>query len=310
MPACRRTHGTRMERTGTTSAGVDVRAVGEALTALLPDACRIDFYGDGGQFVWSSAGGPDRQVTSALLALPPELFYAASTPAEPRRLTLPDGDALHAFPLEDSAGRRAGVLACRWHDDGMDDCEPAAVVARALPLLAGLLPERPAGSQPDVAGAHAELDLLYELEQQLEEAPHGQAQLAGLVRACGRHLGVGYSVLILPSKQIRIGATHRSWKGADRRALDEVIVGRFLPRLSRRRTPSVLDIATVPEGVSQAGDGYQLLLCPVRERGGRVSGVFALAGRTGGSGFGEREQRFASLVARDRKSTRLNSSHS
>jgi len=287
-----------MERTGTTSAGVDVRAVGEALTALLPDACRIDFYGDGGQFVWSSAGGPDRQVTSALLALPPELFYAASTPAEPRRLTLPDGDALHAFPLEDSAGRRAGVLACRWHDDGMDDCEPAAVVARALPLLAGLLPERPAGSQPDVAGAHAELDLLYELEQQLEEAPHGQAQLAGLVRACGRHLGVGYSVLILPSKQIRIGATHRSWKGADRRALDEVIVGRFLPRLSRRRTPSVLDIATVPEGVSQAGDGYQLLLCPVRERGGRVSGVFALAGRTGGSGFGERERRFASLVAR------------
>src|SRR6056297_881672 len=298
LPAVRRTHGMRMERIGTKPAGVDYRAVGEALTALLPEACRIDFYGDDGQFVWSSAGGPDRRVTSALLSLPPELFYAASTSAEPRELTLPDGDALHAFPLEDSAGRRAGVLACRWHGGSAGDWGPVAVTCRALPLLGGLLAERPSASEPEVASAHAELDLLYELEQQLEEAPHGQAQLAGLVRACGRHLGVGYSVLILPSKQIRIGATHRSWKGADRRALDEVIVGRFLPRLSRRRTPSVLDIATVPEGVSQAGDGYQLLLCPVRERGGRVSGVFALAGRTGGSGFGERERRFASLVAR------------
>ncbi|WP_405221141.1 putative bifunctional diguanylate cyclase/phosphodiesterase [Lentisalinibacter sediminis] len=291
-----------MEATGTISAGVDFRAVGDALSALLPEACRIDFYGDDGQFVWSSAGGPDRDVTGALLSLPPELFYAASTPAEPRKLTLAGGDALHAFPLDDTAGRRAGVLACRWSGGGAGDFGPVAVVSRALPLLAGLFADRASGSQPDVAGAHAELDLLYDLEQQLEEAPHGQAQLAGLVRACGRHLDVGYSVLILPSKQIRIGATHRSWKGADRRALDEVIVRRFLPRLSRRRTPSVLDIATVPDGVRQAGDGdndgYQLLLCPVRERGGRVSGVFALAGRTDGSSFGERERRFASLIAR------------
>ncbi len=298
QPAARRAHGTRMERIGKSSAGVDFQAVGELLSALLPDACRIDFYGDDGQFVWSNAGGPERQVTNALVSLPPELFYSASTSEEPRKLTLPAGDALHIFPLQESTGRRAGVLACSRAGEGTVGCEPVAIVSRALPLLSGLLAGRPQASEPDIDGANAELDLLYELEQQLEEAPHGQAQLAGLVRACGRHLGVGYSVLILPSKQIRISATHRNWKSANRRALDEVIVRRFLPRLSRRRTPSVLDIATLPDGVRQKGDGYQLLLCPVRERGGRVSGVFALAGRIDRGGFGEPERRFASLIAR------------
>ncbi len=155
-------------------------------------------------------------------------------------------------------------------------------------------------------GGCSELDLLYELEKQLDAAPHGQAQLARLIRVCARHLEVGYSVLILPSKQIRISVTHPSWKGADRRALDRVFIRRFLPSLSRRRSPSVLDVARLPPGVAQDGDargggtgtGYQVVLCPLREGGNRVNGVLALAGRVGGRPFGRAERRFASLLAR------------
>ncbi len=281
-----------------TPAGPVSPELGELLSALLPAARRFDFYGDDGEFAWSTSGGPDREVASALLSLPPELFYAASTSAQPRALSLSDGATLWVFPQDEASGRRVGVLACVWPGDVVGPNGPASLVARAVPLLAGLLAGRPGEGGTGAAGARSELDLLYELEDQLEEAPHGQGQLAGLVRACGRHIGAGYSVLILPSKQIRISATHRSWKGADRRALDEVIVRRFLPGLARRRSPSVLDVATLPDGVEQGSDGYQLLLCPVREHGGRVNGVFALVGRIDGSPFGETERRLASLVAR------------
>ncbi len=281
-----------------TSAGPASPELGELLSALLPTARRFDFYGDDGEFVWSTSGGADREVASALLSLPPELFYAASTSAQPRSLSLSDGATLWVFPQDEAGGRRVGVLACVWPKAAFAPNGPAGLVARAVPLLTRLLAGRPQEGGPVAAAARSELDLLYELEDQLEDAPHGQEQLAGLVRACGRHIGAGYSVLILPSKQIRISATHRSWKGADRRALDEVVVRRFLPGLARRRSPSVLDIATLPDGTEHQGDGYQLLLCPVRERGGRVNGVFALAGRIDGSRFGEPERRLASLVAR------------
>lgn len=281
----------------TAAVGPGLPEIGELLSALLPAARRFDFYGDDGEFVWSSAGGPDRRVSKALLSLPPELFYTASTSAGPRTLALPDGETLLALPQDDAAGRRIGLIACVWPDAAGAPAEALGLVARAVPLLSGLLAQR-APDDTDAGDEPTGLDLLYELEKQLEEAPHGQGQLAGLVRACGRHIGSGYSVLILPSKQIRISATHRSWKGVDRRALDEAIVRRFLPGLARRRTPSVLDIATAPDGVVQEANGYQLLLCPVREHDGRVNGVFALAGRIDGRRFGETERRLAALVAR------------
>jgi len=284
-----------MERSENNSAGPVSPEVGEWLSALLPAARRFDFYGDDGQFVWSTAGGPDRRVTSALLSLPPELFYAASASARRSTLALADDDTLCVLPQDDANGRRVGVLAFVWPGDAGAPRGPLGLVSRAVPLLSGLLAQH--GRKSD-AGTRSELDLLYDLEDQLEAAPHGQDQLASLVRACGRHIGAGYSVLILPSKQIRIGATHRSWKSTDRRALDDVIVRRFLPGLARRRTPSVLDIATAPEGVVPETDGYQLLLCPLRGHGGRVDGVFALAGRIDGSRFGEPERRLATLVAR------------
>src|SRR6056297_186123 len=280
-----------------TTAGPARPELGELLAALLPAARRFDFYGDDGEFVWSTADGPDREVAGALLSLPPELFYAASTSAQPRPLSLTDGATLWVFP-QDEGGRRAGVLACVWPAEAAAPNGPAALVARAVPLLTGLLAGRPRDDGADAAAARSGLDLLYELEEQLEEAPHGQGQLAGLVRACGRHIGAGYSVLILPSKQIRISATHRSWKGADRHALDEMIVRRFLPGLTRRPGTGVLDVTAAPDGVEQQGDGYQVLLCPLREHGGRVHGVFALAGRIDGGRFGEPERRLASLVAR------------
>ncbi|MEJ2601945.1 MAG: EAL domain-containing protein [Gammaproteobacteria bacterium] len=143
-----------------------------------------------------------------------------------------------------------------------------------------------------------ELDLFYELERQLDAEPRGQAQLARLIRVCARHLEIGYSVLILPTKQIRVSVTHPSWKSADRRALDRVFIRRFLPGLSRRRSPSVLDVARLPPGVTQTGESYQVMLCPLREGNKQVNGVLALAGRVGGRAFGRAEKRFASLIAR------------
>ncbi len=279
----------------------DLTGIGRMLEAALPHALRFDLFDGAGEPLWSSGDIADRTVSGALLALPEDAFAGGQASRTGRRLRLHDGRTLHVFPVGEDTGD--GLLTCLMPDPPGDG-GAADTVARIMRPAADLVDvfrrsqrEGEHGQQA-ANSARTELELLYDLDEQLDQAPHGQARLARLVGGCARHLGIGYSVLILPSKRVRISATHPSWKKADRRALDTAIVKRFLPSLSRRTTPSILDVSQVPPGVEGLEGGYQVLLCPLREGAHRVAGVLALVGRVDGRPLDDAARRFAALIAR------------
>src|SRR5690606_15081053 len=100
-----------------------------------------------------------------------------------------------------------------------------------------------------------------------------------------RFLGIAYSVLLMPSKRIRISATHSSWKGVNRKVLDKYLVGTLLPRMQGQNAPVVFEVPPVPGSDSIADRGYQTLVCPLIDRLGNVEGILAQLGRVSGEPF-------------------------
>ncbi|MEL7296117.1 MAG: EAL domain-containing protein [Pseudomonadota bacterium] len=123
--------------------------------------------------------------------------------------------------------------------------------------------------------ARTELDWLYSLDQKVAEAPHGQARLARVVGELTRLLNMSYSVLLVPSKSIRVSVTHSSWNGVDRRRLDNKMLRRLFPRYSSSMHPVVLELPKLPDGARGNGEGYQMVLLPIRDDSGEATGVLA-----------------------------------
>lgn len=120
-----------------------------------------------------------------------------------------------------------------------------------------------------------ELDWIYALDQKINDAAHGQAKLARLVGELTRFLDMSYSVLLVPTKNIRISVTHSSWNGVDRRRLDDKMMRRLFPRYSSSERPVVLQLPALPPGARGTQDDYQMVMHILRDASGEANGVLA-----------------------------------
>jgi diguanylate cyclase (GGDEF)-like protein len=143
-----------------------------------------------------------------------------------------------------------------------------------------------------------ELRLVYKVDKKIHGASRSHAGLAELVGQSGRFLEIAYSVLLLPSKRIRISATHSSWKSVDRKAVDKYIIDSLFKRLEGQRGPTVFDIPVVAGSDQIVDKGYQAILCPLLDSAGNLEGVLAQLSRVNGSKFNHSNLRFMAHIVR------------
>ncbi|MEM7806395.1 MAG: hypothetical protein AAF545_15920, partial [Pseudomonadota bacterium] len=87
-----------------------------------------------------------------------------------------------------------------------------------------------------------ELDLIYHVDEKVAQEPHGQARLSRLLGELTRFLNMSYTVLLIPSKHIRISITHSNWKPVDRRKLDATMLRQLFPKYSTYTKPVLLQM--------------------------------------------------------------------
>ena len=131
----------------------------------------------------------------------------------------------------------------------------------------------------------------------MEEATHGQAKLTRLISALTRHLGMSYTVLLVPSKSIRISVAHPDWKQVNRRKIDD--------RMLRRLFPTYATLLQLPELPAQAAGPqgpYQVLLASVRDVAGEPVGMLATFCAVNRRPMTARDARLVTYVARRARS--------
>ena len=277
----------------------------DLLQSLVPRAECFCFYGLDRSCIWSSDGADDYEVNEFVAELHADLLVGDQAEAEFVRRTLKSGRTLLVLPVivdeEPVLGflvvvfsRNAGKSS--WFNPNLlnDILAPAvAVIAEGMSVGQELRDALEQGKH-----AETELKLVYEVDEKIHGQSRSHAGLAQLVGQSGRFLGIAYSVLLMPSKRIRISATHSSWKDVNRRALDRYLIDHMLPKLENRRSPAVFEIPAVDGGDTLADRGYHALLCPVVDQQGSVEGMLALLSRVSGEPFTTAHRRFMSHIVR------------
>lgn len=180
-----------------------------------------------------------------------------------------------------------GALSARVTGEVMSDLAPQFSVPAGTDSLRIALSD-----------AHRELDLIYGLEQRLETETHGQARLSRLLRELTHHIGMSYSVLLVPSRRIRIRIAHRSWNGIDKKAFDHELLRDVLPKFANIEQPVVLQRRGLPRGASGKDDKWQMILAPVRDEHQQPIGVLATACQTEGHPLGIEAERLTGHFVR------------
>ena len=104
--------------------------------------------------------------------------------------------------------------------------------------------------------------------------------------------------MLLPSKRIRISATHSSWKHVNRKVLDKYIIETLFPKLEGQRAPLVFEVPPVEGSTNIADQGYQAMLCPLIDRAVNIEGVLAQLGRVNNILFDNSHMRFMAHIVR------------
>ena len=208
-------------------------AIGGLLTSLVPRASLFLVYDAEQRLLWSSDRSDDDEVDALVV----DFASQGDGPASERR-TLGSGRTALAVAAIARNGERLGTLVALFSRNAgksswFDAKSIARMLAPAAHTVAELLRlERRAGAmQSSRAGIQEELKLVYLVDKKLHGPGRRHSGLAEIVGQGGRFLKIGYSVLLVPSKRIRVSATHSSWKSVNRRALDRYIVERLIPKL-------------------------------------------------------------------------------
>jgi diguanylate cyclase (GGDEF)-like protein len=277
----------------------------DLLQSLVPRAQCFCFYGMDRSCIWSSDGADDYEVNEFVADLHADLLVGEHPEAEYLRRTLKSGRTLLVLPvfLDDGAAfgflvvvfsRNAGKSSAFNPSLLSDILSPAvAVVAETLGIDHRLQDAIAQGKDVE-----KELKLIYEVDEKIHSQSRSHASLAQLVGQSGRFLGIAYSVLLMPAKRIRISATHSTWKGVNRKAMDRYLIDHLLPKLESKRAPVVFEVPAVEGGESVADKGYHTLLCPVMDKQGNVEGMLALLSRVNGEPFTTAHRRFMSHIVR------------
>ena len=283
----------------------NIGKVADLLQSLVPRAECFCFYGLDRRCIWSSDGADDYEVNEFVAELHADLLVGDQPAAGFVRRTLQSGRTLLVLPVIVDVGSVLGFLVVvfsrnagksSWFDPALLNgiLAPAvAVIAEGLSVDHELQDALAQGKN-----AERELKLVYEIDEKIHGQSRSHAGLEQLVGQCGRFLGIAYSVLLMPSKRIRISATHSSWKDVNRRTLDRYLIDHMLPKLESKRSSVLFEIPPVEGGGTRADKGYQALLCPVVDQQGNVGGMLALLGRVSGEPFTTAHRRFTSHVVR------------
>jgi len=275
------------------------------LQSLVPRAQCFCFYGLDRSCVWSSDGVDDYEIDSFVADLPAEIIIGTDREADLLRRTLNSGRTLLVMPVYAGDNEGLGILVSvfsrnagksSWFNPSLlkNILLPAVqVIGETLRLNyhLKLVDER-------AECAEKELKLVYQVDEKIHGMSRSHAGLAQLIGQSGRFLGISYSVLLLPSKRIRISATHSSWKAVNRKAVDKYLLETLFKKLEGQRAPVVFEIPPVEGSDNPAEKGYQAMLCPLVDNTGNIEGVLAQLGRVNGRPFNESHIRFMSHIVR------------
>ncbi|MBT8077683.1 MAG: EAL domain-containing protein [Gammaproteobacteria bacterium] len=275
------------------------------LQSLVPRAQCFCFYDRDQKCVWSSDGADDYEIDNYVAELPINIVAGFVPDAEQLRQTMPSGRTVLVLPVYDEKEEGVGLLIAvfsknagksSWFNPSLlkGILQPAVdMIGESLRLNRKL-----AVADDRVKGIESELKLIYRVEEKVHGTSTSHAGFAELVGQSGRFLGIAYSVLLLPSKRIRISATHSSWKDVNRKAVDKYLVEKLMPKLEGMRSPVIYDVPEVEDSDDIAEKGYQALLCPLLDSSGNLEGVLAQLSRVDGTPFGQRHIRFMSHIMR------------
>jgi len=275
------------------------------LRSLVPRAQAFCFYNGARRCVWNSADSDDFEVDNFVSELPQTVISGLGDTDEVFKKTLPSARTILLMPVYDETRKVTGVLGALFSKNvGQSSSfnpsllktilEPAIeVVSENLRFADRLLM-----SQDRAREIEKELQNVYEIDEKTHGASRSHTSLAQLVGQSGRFLGINYSVLLIPSKRIRISATHSSWKNVDRKMLDRYLVDVLMPKLEGDRLPRVFEIPATRGAKTAAEQGYQALLSPVSDRHGNLEGVIAQLGRVDKKDFSNSDGRFMSHIVR------------
>ena len=277
----------------------------DLLHSLVPKAQCFSFYDMSRDCAWSSDGADDYEINEFVAELHAEVLFGKSPEAEYLRRTLQSGRTLMILPVRSGDSEPLGFLVVVFsRNAGKSSWFNPSLLYNILAPAVGLIGEGLHVNkvlEETVARANeveSELRIVYEVDEKIHGQSRSHAGLAQLVGQSGRYLEIGYSVLLMPAKRIRISATHSSWKDVRRKAVDRYLIETLFPKLEGKRYPVVYEIPA-SEGRDSAADlGYQAMLCPLTDNHGNLEGMIAQLGRISGEPFTTKDRRFMSHIVR------------
>lgn len=274
------------------------------LHSLVPRAQVFCYYNRKKECIWNSDGAEDYEIDGFVLDLPDEIVDRLANNDDSLRRTLSSGRTVLALPVPDETEKVAGLLVALFSkNDGKSSSFNPSLIRNILEPAVELISESLRVSKEirnlerSVADSAKELEFVYSVDEKIHGASGRHSSLAQIVGRSGRYLGINYSVLLIPSKRIRISATHSSWKNVNRKVLDRYLIDQLMPKLDGERKPVIFEI---PADDSPGSDnsGYQALLSPLLDTQGNVEGVLAQLGKVDLSKFSKNDRRFMSHIGR------------
>ena len=287
---------------------VTLKNIGTAkglLQSLVPRAQCFCFYDTARTCIWSSDGVDDYEIDNFVADLEEDAVLGSDPDADIIRRTVTSGRTLLVLPVHAGDGESLGILVSVFSKNAGKSSwfNPRLLRNILLPAVQVIgetlrLNHELRKSTEERDGVDRELQLVYQIDKKIHGTSRSHASLAQLVGQSGRFLGIAYSVLLMPSKRIRISATHSSWKDVNRKSVDKYLLDKLFAELEGHRTPAVFEIPAVAGSDNPAEKGIQALLCPLIDNSGNLEGVLAQFGRVNGRQFGKRHIRFMSHIVR------------
>jgi diguanylate cyclase (GGDEF)-like protein len=276
------------------------------LQSLVPRAQCFCFYDLSRECIWSSDGVDDYEIDNYVADLPDDVIAGILPDSNLLRRTLTSGRTLLVLPVYgDDTDNGLGLLVTVFSKNAgkASSFNPSMLKSILLPAVQVIGESMRINNQLDEIASRAEiaekeLELIYKVDEKIHGDSRSHAGLAQLIGQSGRFLGIAYSVLLLPSKRIRISATHSSWKSVNRKVLDKYIIEHLYPKLEAQRASVIFEVPPVAGSDNIADQGYQTMLCPLIDRTGNVEGVLAQLGRVDRKPFDKSHMRFMSHIVR------------
>ena len=275
------------------------------LQSLVPRAQLFCFYDLERNCVWSSGGTDDYEINNFIADLPDGILGGTDSQSTMLRRTLPSGRTLLVLPVFGGREESLGVLVTIFSKNaGMSaSFDPGTLQNMLLPAVQVIgetfrLQQELQLAEERIETFDKELAFVYQVDEKVHGTSRSHVSLAQLIGQSGRFLNIAYSILLLPSKRIRISATHSSWKNVNRKSLDKYLIDKLLPQLEGQPIPIVFEIPAVEGSDNPWERGYQVLLCPIFDNAGNVEGMLAQMGRIDNKSFNQSHIRFMSHIAR------------